>query len=134
MQNFACGIPSIMKKHRFDEDRRFYLTCVCVCVRVCVCACVRVRVCACVCVRACVCSCLHTCGRACGFFLKVSEFPPAFKAWSRSSCVVTGETCESCRCSAYIFPALKPFRLTFLRMRDICKIINVQRKDQAFMV
>ena len=41
---------------------------------------------------------------------------------------------SECRCSAYIFPALKPFRLTFLRMRDICKIINVQRKDQAFMV
>ena len=38
------------------------------------------------------------------------------------------------RCSAYIFPALKTFRLTFLRMRDICKIINVQRKDKAFMV
>ena len=38
------------------------------------------------------------------------------------------------RCSAYIFPALETFRLTFLRMRDICKIINVQRKDKAFMV
>ena len=38
------------------------------------------------------------------------------------------------RCSANIFPALKTFRLTFLRMRDICKIISVQRKDQAFMV
>ena len=32
------------------------------------------------------------------------------------------------------FRALKTFRLTFLRMRDICKIINVQRKDKAFMV
>ena len=37
-------------------------------------------------------------------------------------------------CSAYIFPALKTFRLMFLRMRDICKIVNVQRKDKAFMV
>ena len=32
------------------------------------------------------------------------------------------------------FPALKTFRLMFLRMRDICKIINVQRKDKTFMV
>ena len=32
------------------------------------------------------------------------------------------------------FPALKTFQLTFLRMRDKCKIIDVQRKDNAFMV
>ena len=32
------------------------------------------------------------------------------------------------------FRALKTFRLTFLRMRDICNIINVQRKDKGFMV
>ena len=38
------------------------------------------------------------------------------------------------RCRAYIFPMLKTFRLTFLRMRDKYKIINVQRKDNAFMV
>ena len=31
------------------------------------------------------------------------------------------------------FLALLTFRLTFLRMRDISKIINVQRKDKAFM-
>ncbi|KAK2192842.1 hypothetical protein NP493_21g01035 [Ridgeia piscesae] len=30
--------------------------------------------------------------------------------------------------------SFEAFRLTFLRMRDICKIINVQRKDKAFMV
>ena len=35
--------------------------------------------------------------------------------------------CERTRCIAY-------FRLTFLRMRDKCKIINVQRHDKAFMV
>ena len=30
--------------------------------------------------------------------------------------------------------ALTFFLLTFLRMRDICKIISVQRKDKAFIV
>ena len=37
------------------------------------------------------------------------------------------------RRSAYIFRRYKTFRLTFLRMRDKCKFINVQRKDKAFM-
>ncbi len=46
----------------------------------------------------------------------------------------TVKTSRHARFSAYIFPALETFRLTFLRMRDICKIINVQRKDKAFMV
>jgi len=32
------------------------------------------------------------------------------------------------------FRSLKTSQLTFLRMRDICKIVNVQRKDKAFMV
>ena len=27
----------------------------------------------------------------------------------------------------------RPFRLTFLRMRDKCKIINMQRNDKAFV-
>ena len=42
-----------------------------------------------------------------------------------------GENAVGGRCSAYIFPALQTFRLTFLRMRDICKIINVQRKEKG---
>ena len=32
------------------------------------------------------------------------------------------------------FRSSKTFRLTFLRMRDICKIINVQRNVKAFIV
>ena len=51
--------------------------------------------------------------------------PPAGPVWRRR---------KTSRCSAYIFPALETSRLTFLRMRDKCKIINVQRKDKAFMV
>ena len=38
------------------------------------------------------------------------------------------------RCSAYIFPAVETFRLTFLRMRDICKIMNVQRKPLSKVI
>ena len=38
------------------------------------------------------------------------------------------------RCSAYMFQALETFRMTFLRMRGKCKIINVQRNDKASMV
>ena len=38
------------------------------------------------------------------------------------------------RCRAYIFQSLKTFRLTFLRMRDKCKILNVLRNDKAFLV
>ena len=37
------------------------------------------------------------------------------------------------RCSAYIFPALQTFLLTFLRMRDKCKIINVQLIDKHWL-
>jgi len=33
----------------------------------------------------------------------------------------------------YFFPALQTFWLTFVRMRDKYKIINVQRNDTAFM-
>ena len=33
-----------------------------------------------------------------------------------------------------LFRSLKTFRLTFLRMRDKCKIINVQRNNKAFSV
>ena len=32
------------------------------------------------------------------------------------------------------FSGVKTFRLTFLRMRDKCQIINVQRKDKVIMV
>ena len=32
------------------------------------------------------------------------------------------------------FRSLKTFRLTFLRMRNKCKIINVQRNDKGFSV
>jgi hypothetical protein len=32
------------------------------------------------------------------------------------------------------FQSLKTFRLTFLRMRNKCKIINVQRNNKAFSV
>ena len=32
------------------------------------------------------------------------------------------------------YRSLQTFRLTFLRMRDKCKITNVQRNDKAFLV
>ena len=38
------------------------------------------------------------------------------------------------RCRAYIFPVVKTFRLTFLRMRNKCKIVNIQRNDKALSV
>ena len=41
------------------------------------------------------------------------------------------------QCRTYIFLVVinfLTFRLTFLRMRDKCKIINVQRNDKAFFV
>ena len=38
------------------------------------------------------------------------------------------------RCCAYIFPVVKTFRLTFLRMRNKCKIIYVQRNNKAFSI
>ena len=37
----------------------------------------------------------------------------------RFDCYMTSQTENAAqRCSAYIFPALNPFRLTFLRMRE----------------
>ena len=54
-------------------------------------------------------------------------------AYSHPSSHTRGRCGWLCWCRAYIFPIVINFWLTFLRTCDKCKIINVQRNNNAFL-